>query len=69
MAEFVVTVIAIVQASAEVGKRLTQYGIAVKNAAKDIESIQDRLGGIDTVLQKLNDLANRVEKSGLSIDK
>lgn len=63
------SVIAVIQLTAEVGKRLTQYGISVKNAAKDIREIKSRLKGIEAVLQKLNELAKRVEKSGLPLER
>ncbi|CAG8957981.1 hypothetical protein HYFRA_00000324 [Hymenoscyphus fraxineus] len=62
------SVIAVIQITAEVGKQLTQYGKAVKNAAKDVENIQNRLASIETILHKLDDLAKRVEKSGLPLE-
>ena len=62
------SIIAVIQISRTVITQAYKYGQSVKNARKDIERIESELKDVDNQLTKLQDLVDRVEKSGRPLD-
>ena len=61
------SVIAVIDISIKITLLCFQYSTAVKDAKKDIERVQRRLGDITRVLEKIKELLNRRDKTRLSI--
>jgi hypothetical protein len=62
------SIIAVIQITAAVTTQAYNYGLKVKNAKEDLESINRELSHVGQVLEKLKTLAERAEKSGQSLD-
>jgi predicted nuclease with TOPRIM domain len=60
------SVIAVVDISAKVASLCFQYSVAVKDAKADIERLRRKVTDINSVLEKLQQLLDKQEKSQLS---
>jgi septal ring factor EnvC (AmiA/AmiB activator) len=60
------SVIAVVDISAKVASLCFQYSVAVKDAKSDIERLHRKVNDINNVLEKLQQLLDKQEKSQLS---
>ena len=58
--------IAVVDISAKVASLCFQYSVAVKDVKADIERLHQKVNGINNVLEKLQQLLDKQEKSQLS---
>jgi hypothetical protein len=63
------SVIAVIQITTAVVTQAYKYGHSVKNAKEDLVLVDRELKDLNVILAKLEDLAQRAEKSGQSLEK
>ena len=58
------SIIAVIQIASAVTTQAYNYGIQFKNAKEDMDAVNQELGHVSQVLDRLKNLAERAEKSG-----